>query len=48
MQNKVLPQLGTTAAASATDAVTQNKIHGSGTTTAIITNEELNDIMKTV
>ena len=34
------------AAASAIDAGIQKKIHGSGTTTLIISNEEMNDIMK--
>ena len=38
---------GITAAASATDAGTQKKIHDSGTTTLIISNEEMN-IMKIV
>ena len=44
----VLAPLGITAAASATDAGIQKKIHGSGTTTLIISNEEMNDIMKIV
>ena len=44
----VLPPLGITAAASVTDAGIQNKIHGSGTRTLIISNEEMNDIMKIV
>ena len=35
-----------TAAASAINAEIQKKIHGSGTTTSIISNEEMNDIMK--
>ena len=33
---------------SATDVGIQKKIHGSGTTTLIIPNEEMNDIMKIV
>ena len=33
---------------SAIDAGIQKKIHGSGTTTLIISNEEMNDIMKIV
>ena len=33
---------------SATDAVVQKKIYGSGTTTLIISNEEIADIMKIV
>ena len=40
--------LGITAVASAIDAEIQKKIHGSGTTTLTILNEEINDIMKTV
>ena len=42
----VLAPLGTTASGSAVDAWIQNKIHGSGTTVLIISNEEMNDIMK--
>ena len=44
----VLALLGITAAASAIDAEIQKKIHGSGTTTLIIPNEEMNDVMKIV
>ena len=44
----ILATLGITAAASAIDAGIQKKIHGSGTTTLIISNEEMNDIMKIV
>ena len=44
----ILAPLGITAAASAIDAGIQNKIHGSGTTILIISNEEMNDIMKIV
>ena len=40
--------LGITAAASAIDAAIQKKIHGSGSTTLIISNEETNDIMKII
>ena len=40
--------LGITAAASAIDAEVQKKIHGLGTTTLIVSNEEMNDIMKIV
>ena len=43
-----LAALGITAAASAIDAGIQKKIHGSGTTTLIISNKEMNDIMKIV
>ena len=42
----VLIPLGLTAAASAADAGIHKKILGSGTTTLIISNEEMNDIMK--
>ena len=44
----ILSPLGITAAASAIDAGIQKKIHGSGTTTLIISNKEMNDIMKIV
>ena len=44
----VLIPLGLTATASAADAVIQKKILASGTTTLIISNEEINDIMKIV
>ena len=44
----VLAPLGITAAASALDAGIQNKIHDSGNTTLIISNEEMNNIMKIV
>ena len=44
---KDLAPLGITAAASAIDAGIKKKIHGSGTT-LIISNEEMNDIMKIV
>ena len=40
--------LGIRAATSANDAGIQKKIHGSGTTTLIISNEEMNDIIKVV
>ena len=48
LAKNVLAPLGITAAASKIDAGIQNKIHGSGTTTLIISNEEMNDIMKIV
>ena len=48
LAKNVLAPLGITAAASAIDAGIQKKIHGSGTTTLIISNEEMNDIMKFV
>ena len=44
----VLDPLGITAAASAIDVGLQKKIHGSGTTTLIISNKEMNDIMEIV
>ena len=40
--------LGITAAASVIDAGIQKKVHGSGTKTLIISNEEVNDTMKIV
>ena len=48
LAKNVLAPLGITAAASAINAGIQKKIHGSGTTTLIISNEEMNDIMKIV
>ena len=45
---KPLGLLGLTAASSAIDTIVQKKIYGSGTTTLIISNEEMNDIMKIV
>ena len=45
---KLLGLLGLTAASSAIDAGVQKKIYGSGTTTLVISNEEINDIMKIV
>ena len=44
----ILASLGITAAASEIDAGIQKRIHRSGTTTLIISNEEMNDIMKIV
>ena len=43
---KALGLLGLTAASSAIDAGDQKKIYGSGTRTLVISNEEMNDIMK--
>ena len=43
-----LATLGITAAASAINAGIQNKIHGSGTATLLISNKEMNDTMKIV
>ena len=49
LAKNVLAPLGITAAASAIDAeIQKKKIHGSGTTTLIISNEEMNDIMKII
>ena len=48
MQKIFLAPLGITAAASAIDGAIQMKIHGSGATTLIISNEEMHDIMKTI
>ena len=45
---KPLGLLGLTAASSAIDAGVQKKIYGSGTTTLVISSEEMNDIMKIV
>ena len=48
LAKNILAPLGITAAASAIDAGIQKKIHGSGTTNLIISNEEMNDIIKIV
>ena len=48
LAKNVLAPLGITAAASGVDTEIQKKMHGSGTTTLIISNEEMNDIMKPV
>ena len=48
LAKSILIPLGLTAAASAADAGIQKKILGSGTTTLVISNEEMNDIMKVV
>ena len=45
---KPLGLLGLTAASSAIDAGVQKKIYSSGRTTSVISNEEMNDIMKIV
>ena len=45
---KPLGLLGLRAASSAIDVGVQKKIYGSGTTTLVISNEEINDIMKIV
>ena len=46
LAKNILAPLGITAATSAIDAGIQKKIHGSGTTTLIISNEEMNGILK--
>ena len=48
LAKNVLPPLGIAAAASGIDARIQKKMHGSGNTTLIISNEETNDIMKII
>ena len=48
LAKNVLAPLGITAAASAIDAGIQKKIHGSGTTTLMISNEKMNDIIENV
>ena len=48
LAKNVLISLGLTAAASAADAGIHKKILGSGNTTLIISNEEMNDIMKII
>ena len=48
LAKKKLVPLGITAAASAIDAGIQNKVHGSETTNLMISNEQMNDILKIV
>ena len=48
LAKSVLIPLGLTAAASATDAAIHKKMFGSGFTRLIISNEEMNDIIKIV
>ena len=48
LAKNVLAPLRITAAAPTIDARIQKKIHGSGTTTLIISNKEMNDIIKIV
>ena len=48
LAKNVSAPLGITAAASAIDVGIQKKIHGSGTTTLLISNEKMNDTMKIV
>ena len=48
LAKNILAPLEITATASAIDAEIQKKIHGSGTTTLIISNNEMNDIIKII
>ena len=48
LSKNVLAPLRITAAALAIDVGIQKKIHGSGYTTLIISNEEINDIIKII
>ena len=48
LAKSVFALLGITAAASAIDAGIQKKIHGSGTGTLVISNKQLDDILKIV
>ena len=48
LAKSVLIPLGLTVAASATDAAIHKEMFGSGTTTLLFSNEDLNDIMKIV
>ena len=48
LAKSALIRLGLTAAASATDAAIHKKMFGSGFTTLIVPNEEMEDIMKIV
>ena len=48
LAKNVLAPLGIRAAASVTDAEIQKKIHGSGTTTLIISRKEMNDLIKII
>ena len=48
LAKSILIPLGLTAAASVTDATIQKKIYGSGATSLIISNEEIEDILKIV
>ena len=48
LAKNILAPIGVTAADSAIDSRIQKKIHCSGTETLVISNEEMNDIMKIV
>ena len=48
LAKSILIPLRLTASQSVRDATIQNKIYGSGTTTLLISNEEMKDIMKII
>ena len=48
MAQNILAPLGITASPSAIDSGIQKKLHGSETTTAMISNKEMNDMIKIV
>ena len=48
LAKSILIAIGLTAAASATNAVIQKKVYGSAMTTLIMSNEEMDDIMKII
>ena len=48
LAKSILLPLGLSAGMSVSDAAIQKKIYGSGTTSLIISNEEMEDIMKIV
>ena len=48
LAKNILAPLGVIVVDSAIDAEIQKKVHGSGTTTLTISNEEMNDILKIV
>ena len=48
LPKRILIKLGVIEAASATDAAIHKKMFGSGNTTLIISNEEMNDIMEMI
>ena len=48
LAKNILASLRITAASAIDAAIQKKKIHGSGTTTLIVSNKEMNDIMKTV
>ena len=48
LAKNILAPLGITATAAAIDGAIQKKMHGSGETNLIISNEEMNNIMKIV